>query len=197
MGACKCKSSKIREALNWALQHESTSTVRIQAIHSALQLGLIQEDQLIKHGVLTLLTSDGSEKVRKEAEKALVIAGIIFPSIGTDEGKNDTRMTVDGQSIGPYPHLLGDKMPQEIEIYLRNSLIGEKEIVEVIDQVHKLSTKDAVMSHVEDMNSSDIGVNRLDLQYDASFLPSTYYRKQKKEKSKNLRLDRNGIPQLN
>lgn len=159
----------MREALNWALQHDSHPTVRTEAIRAVYNLGLIQEEQLIKDGVLTLLTTDKSDRVRKEAEKTLVIAGIIFP---TDTG-NDTITTVDGTLPSPYPHILGDKSEQEVAIFLRQTLVGEKESSSVIDQVRSLSTKEAVLKHVDEVKwrSNQVVVDGLDLQYDGPFTP--------------------------
>ena len=163
MGYSKSRSAKVSECLNWALMYDSNPIVRIEALQAVHQLGVLQEDMALRNSALTLLTADPSKKVQQEAEKILILAGILYPNIDSgDTGKRDQRVTVDGQIVSPYPHLLQNHAQEEIDIYLRESLVGADEVNSVIDKVGKLSNKAAVMAEVNESGFHSMGM-RLDI----------------------------------
>ena len=122
-----------------------------------------------------MLSSDPSERIQKEAERILIQAGVLFPNMSSNTGdvgmaeqergslKHEQRVTVDGQIVSPYPHLLLNRSQEEVEIYLRESLIGNDEVKSVIDQVEKLSSKAAVMAQVNEMGGMESIGLRLDI----------------------------------
>ncbi|KAJ3324913.1 HEAT repeat-containing protein 4 [Boothiomyces sp. JEL0866] len=174
LGLSKFKGAKIRQSLNWALQHDDHPAVRAEAIRAVFNLGMIQDDPSIKDGVLTLLATDKAEKVQKEAERVLVLSNVIFPSIkGDDKDKTEGRVKVDGTPVSPYPHILGDKSAEEVAIYLSTSLIGDHEINSVINKVRLMSTKEAMMSKVDEIGGKfkHVKVQGLDLKYDSKHRP--------------------------
>ena len=117
---------------------------------------------------MTLLAIDKSEVVRQQAEKVLVLDGIIYPG-------SDRKTKIDGSIICPYPHILANKSDKEIDVYLRKSLVEEEELSAVIDQVHELSTKVKILNQVLEWEKSkkELVVEGLDLNYDADFQPDT------------------------
>eukprot|EP00842_Homolaphlyctis_polyrhiza_P003775 jgi/Hompol1/4399/HPOL_001049-RA len=194
------KEPKNRETLNWALHHDPHPVVRAEAIRAISNLSLITEDQTIKEAVFTLLETDKSDRVKREAERVLVACGLIFSNlldsdsiaakmgesssgaagaamggpggsmvgagtgvmsggapgamgVGTPSSltnattSNTARIT--NHSTGPYPHILSGATPEEVDIFLRDSLIGEKELTAAIDQVRNLATKESIMAEVQ------------------------------------------------
>ncbi|KAJ2998327.1 HEAT repeat-containing protein 4 [Globomyces sp. JEL0801] len=172
LGLSTCTDGKTRECLNWALQHDTHPAVRAEAVRAVYNLGLINEDQSIKNGVMTLMTTDSSDKVKKEAERVLVLAGVIFPNINNSEDNSEMRIKVDGTQVKPYPHILGDKTTEEVEIYLRQSLITEKEQQEVINQVRNLTTQDQMLDEVTKLEAEGEKsiVEGLDLDQNSIFI---------------------------
>ncbi|KAI8924774.1 hypothetical protein BC831DRAFT_463585 [Entophlyctis helioformis] len=225
LGYTQCKEPKNRETLNWALHHDHHPVVRAEAIRAVANLNLIMDDQTIREGVFTLLETDKSDKVKKEAERVLVANGLIFsglidgdangdkkevtvinsgngagvggagmsgmpsqlaggnggnlasgttgsPADGSGGGpSNATRITT--HSLGPYPHILTGATAEQVEIFLRESLIGDKELSAAINQVRELATKDSIMAEVQYvLKTSDDPIDLgLDLQIDAEFMP--------------------------
>jgi hypothetical protein len=198
IGLSKSKPAKVRETLNWALQHDTHPAVRAEAIRAVSNLGLIQEEQL-KNGVMTLLTADSCEKVRREAEKALSKCSVIYKTVSDDS--REVQITVDGNPVNPYPHILSEKTKEEAQIFLRNSLVNDQEATNVIDQVRSLSTKEAIFKQVEEMsvNTDQVQVHGLDLDFDATFRPSVkeiHKFATKKKYLEDIEYDRDGIPVL-
>ncbi|KAJ3269059.1 HEAT repeat-containing protein 4 [Terramyces sp. JEL0728] len=205
LGLSKFKGAKIRQSLNWALQHDDHPAVRAEAIRAAYNLGIIQEDSSIKDGVLTLLATDKAEKVQKEAERVLALSNVIFPSIkGDDKEKPEGRVKVDGTLVSPYPHILGDKSAEEVAIYLSTSLIGDHEINSVINKVRLMSTKEAMMSKVDEIGGKfkHVKVQGLDLKYDSDHKPmlagavATRTSLRKRMEAKGVAPNTNGVPEI-
>jgi hypothetical protein len=199
LGNCRINSAKIRESFGWALQHDTHPAVRAEAIRAVYNLGLLESDALIKDAVLTLMTTDSSNKVREEAEFVLVKAGIMHKGMG--EESTDVRKTVDGTLVQPYPHLFADKTKEEAQIYLRHSLVGDQEAIKVIDQVRSLSTKEAVFHQVEEMSvqTEKVQVHGLDLEFDSPFRPQLkeiHKPKGKKRYERSITTNSEGLPTL-
>jgi hypothetical protein len=198
LGLSNSKPAKVRECLSWALQHDEHPAVRVEAIRAVSKLGLIQEDA-IKNSVLTLLTTDTSEKVRKESEKSLSQFSVVSKGMVADS--RELIVTVDGKAVNPFPHLLDEETKEQAQIFLRNSLVNDQEVVSVIDQVRSLSTKEAVFHQVEEKSAktNQVRVQGLDLDYDASFRPrlqEIHQLKSKKKYMNEIVYNQDGIPEF-
>jgi predicted TPR repeat methyltransferase len=79
------------------------------------------------------------------------------------------------QIQGPYPHILAGKNAAEVEMFLRSELIGEKELVAVIDQLRVLGKKESIMANVEGVirNDDDGFFGSYDLNYASEHIPQT------------------------
>ncbi|KAJ3044630.1 HEAT repeat-containing protein 4 [Rhizophlyctis rosea] len=175
LGFCKCKEAKNREAMRWAILHESHPSVRGEAINAARNLGLVTEDQQIKDATFTAMETDRSSAVRKVAEQVLIALGIMYPSgimVESDSGGTaaaggmstfsvpasagappaaaTTRIT--STPTVPYPHILQGRRPSEQQVFLAESLVGEREQAAVIDQVQSMSDKQKVIGDVANMD---------------------------------------------
>ncbi|KAJ1344917.1 hypothetical protein BSLG_000432 [Batrachochytrium salamandrivorans] len=192
LGYSGSKELKNRETLTWALYHDPHEVVRAEAIQAVARLDLVTKDKTIKEAVLTLLKTDKSENVKKEAEKALFAYGSIFSNlVDTDTPAVDERsevlevpytIGVDGLKVPaietgpllsadlqvgpiesstvdttrlkayttiPYPHILSDASPKEIDIFLRDSLIGEAELQIAGGKIRDITTKESIMADVQ------------------------------------------------
>ncbi|KAL2915241.1 HEAT repeat-containing protein 4 [Polyrhizophydium stewartii] len=237
LGCSGCKEPKNRETLNWAVHHDPHAAVRAEAIRAIAQLGLIADDQAMREAVFTLLETDKSDRVRREAERVLLACGLIFSNLvetdtaaakidsaaaasaaagagggaaggamgmpntgaplgqgaaapttgaapqsasnasggmsapGTSGGGPSNRLT--NHSTGPYPHILAGATPTEVEIFLRDSLVGDRECTAAINQVRELATKESIMAEVKYvLKTSDDPIDMgLNLQYNDEFMP--------------------------
>ncbi|RKO88378.1 hypothetical protein BDK51DRAFT_29858 [Blyttiomyces helicus] len=195
LGLSKCREPKNREALRWALHHDPNPSVRAEAIRASKTLGLINDDQDTRDAVFTLMETDRSESVRREAESTLVAAGLIFPA-GMMEGDpasasasgavaiaSAAPVTPAGPTVGtggpanasgrintapavPYPHILAGRPPDECDTFLRESLVGDRETAAVIAQVRALASCDAVIAEVAELERNSDQLSDLGLDLD-------------------------------
>ncbi|KAI9105372.1 hypothetical protein DFS34DRAFT_681610 [Phlyctochytrium arcticum] len=200
IGMTQNTDTQVRETLRCCLYHEPHASVRAEAIQAAYKLGLLGSSKDIQEAVFTLMETDRVPAVKKEAEHALVVAGLIFPTSimdgdgGGSRGKDsglDSNSTVSTSSVPPpqqqqpqqqqsppatssraappgtsrltsmnmvpFPHLLSNRRPSEIEVFLRTSLVAEKEQEAVIEKVRSMAEKDAVTAEVAYLDSLEGG----------------------------------------
>lgn len=72
----------------------------------------------------------------------------------------------------PYPHILAGKSEAEVEMFLRDELVGEKELGSVINQLRDLGKKESIMAKVEGVLKTEVALEAgFDLKYDNKFSP--------------------------
>ncbi|KAI9366696.1 hypothetical protein DFJ73DRAFT_955603 [Zopfochytrium polystomum] len=98
IGYSKCCEPRICESLHWCLNHDSSPSVRIEAVRAAASLGLLLRDPTIRESVLMMSEMDRSAEVRREAERKLIDNGglmLVLPSTASNSpgrsGTADTR----------------------------------------------------------------------------------------------------------
>ncbi|KAJ3353651.1 HEAT repeat-containing protein 4 [Entophlyctis luteolus] len=98
IGLSKCTEPRIKEAIYWALIHEKHPSVRAEAINSAVELKLLDEDIRLREAVFILMDTDKSLEVRKLAERILAKGGYIFSdgnkrkiSVASDNGQKTIK----------------------------------------------------------------------------------------------------------
>ncbi|KAJ3103655.1 HEAT repeat-containing protein 4 [Phlyctochytrium bullatum] len=99
IGTSKCREPRVREALHWCLDHDSDQSVKIEAMKSARELSLVQEDPYIRDSILILFEMDKSDEVRKEAERVLVLSGVLSEVEGKVRGVASSQAANSGQEI--------------------------------------------------------------------------------------------------
>jgi hypothetical protein len=74
----------------------------------------------------------------------------------------------------PFPNILQGKSKEEVEIFLRDALIEDKEQLDVINQVRLLSNKETVIQQVqhEERHSRILPKLHLDLTFDQDHIPN-------------------------
>ncbi|KAJ3022560.1 HEAT repeat-containing protein 4 [Thoreauomyces humboldtii] len=171
---------QVRAALRCVLYHDPHSSVRAEAIESAHKLGLLSHVKELQEAVYTLLETDASLPVRKEAERTLIAVGLIGPSLTlaeaavlassepTSSSKDSLANTLSAPSQLPtsssssrpqimiaYPHILANRPPSEVEVFLRTSLVAEKELEAVIDQVREMAGQSRVTAEVAEIPEAE------------------------------------------
>jgi hypothetical protein len=191
LGLSHDTSTKIKEALSWTMQYDPHPGVRMEAIRAIEKLGLAPN---FREKLMTILLIDKSDKVRLAAENVLCMIGVLYP--GFEDNGTDKRKTTDGETVKPYYSIVKDEPEESIDSFLRHSLVGDKEMAEVLEKVQYLSTKDQVMKQIEgSFGYKDTDSNGLQLQYDEPFHPSTKIQKSKHYLVfKNINRDKNGLP---
>ena len=184
LGLSNLKAPKLRAALIWHLVNDPSPIVRTETIHAFTNLGYFPEDPTIRDWFITLLQRDESDIVKAETERLLVEAGVILPSNSHDESLGSSISGYPKKGIDlaripaslslPYPHILSGKTQDEIEIFLRESLIEDKEAQDVIDQVRSMATKDKVLEQVnfQDRHSGKLPKLQVDLNLGRTFRPN-------------------------
>ena len=187
LGLTKCTAPKNRASLNWSLMHDPHPSVRAEAIHAFKTLGCVQNDSAVRDWFITLLQTDVSDAVKREAEKVLVEFGVILPATNgldeyrSDNGSSEYNRTPQGLNGRipphlslPFPHILSGKTPEEIGIYLRDSLIEDKEQLDVIQQVKLLAKKEKVIEQVnyEARHSGVLPKLEIDLDMAKAYIPN-------------------------
>ncbi|KAI9197346.1 armadillo-type protein [Polychytrium aggregatum] len=248
VGLSRCKESKIREALLYFLYHEPEAPVRVEAARSIGELGLLEIDAAFKDALVTVIETDKSEMVRKEAQAVLVQARAIttetiggapsgtsapssagdraaghsghpghpghpghsghsghepgdtqahhpggggmfssHPSATLTESNNtlSSMSSLRGSTLFPtaptarpvpFPHILSGRSEAEVDIFLRDELVGEKEQRAVIEQVENMTTKGQVIAEVLQLDalSAYMEESGLDLVFGAEHSPMVH-----------------------
>ncbi|KAI8620421.1 hypothetical protein BC830DRAFT_1099132 [Chytriomyces sp. MP71] len=97
IGLSKCREPRIRESLYWSLIHDPSASVRAEAIHATVELGLLAVDAHLRESVQILMEADRDEDVRREAERVLVEGGFVNEFV---KGKPATPGVSGGISSG-------------------------------------------------------------------------------------------------
>ena len=105
------------------MMHDENPSVRAEAISAFEKLGYVNDDSSVRDWLLTLLQTDTSELVVKEAEKVLVQYGVILPSTNTTDGNiSDIHISlanrIPAHLLLPFPNILSGKTKEEVEIFL-------------------------------------------------------------------------------
>lgn len=135
-----------------------------------------------------MIQQDESDTVRRVLEFVLVDMGVLLPA--AVDFSSDTKESSPLESASaaftaailsripahlslPYPHLLTGRSKDEVGIYLRDSLIEDKEALEVIQKVKHLAAKDKVIEQVLylDRNSGILPKVQVDLDINKTFRP--------------------------
>ncbi|KAJ3148516.1 HEAT repeat-containing protein 4 [Geranomyces michiganensis] len=179
IGVLQNTDPQVHAALRCALYHEPHVSVRAEAIDAALKLGILAQDKELQEAVFTLMETDPSQAIRKEAEKALIAAGTIAPiptvldaaagAIGDTLNPPVERSasaaavaaaaaaaaaaisTPGAAQMIPYPHILANRTADEVDVFLRKSLVTEKELDDVMDQVRDLADQNYVTQEVAEI----------------------------------------------
>lgn len=186
--------------MTWAIYHDPSPIVRAEAISAVSNLNIITEDESIREALFTAKGADKSEKVRHVAEKSLIEHGCIGASavdnelamlmqrIETSTGNNNANGQGSGYSKhgaqrGVYSHILQNATDEDTEIFLRESLVEEKECNAAIAQVRQLSNKDVIMGEVEHLfRMSEYTNNDMDQQFEEDFHPKINRRRKVRAK---------------
>ncbi|KAI8843798.1 hypothetical protein BJ741DRAFT_589257 [Chytriomyces cf. hyalinus JEL632] len=78
IGLCQCREPRIRETLYYSLVHDASASVRAEAIHATVQLGLLHPDAQLRETIHVLMETDRDDNVRMEAERVLTRGGYIL-----------------------------------------------------------------------------------------------------------------------
>ncbi|KAJ3247519.1 HEAT repeat-containing protein 4 [Chytriomyces hyalinus] len=78
IGLCQCREPRIRETLYYSLIHDISASVRAEAIHATVQLGLLHPDAQLRETIHVLMETDRDDNVRIEAERVLTRGGYIM-----------------------------------------------------------------------------------------------------------------------
>ncbi|KAJ3242624.1 HEAT repeat-containing protein 4 [Chytriomyces hyalinus] len=78
IGLCQCREPRIRETLYYSLVHDASASVRAEAIHATVQLGLLHPDVQLRETIHVLMETDRDDNVRIEAERVLTRGGYIM-----------------------------------------------------------------------------------------------------------------------
>ncbi|KAJ3170128.1 HEAT repeat-containing protein 4 [Irineochytrium annulatum] len=222
IGVLKCKEPRIKEALHWCLDHDRSGSVRSEAIRATKELNLVLEDQSLRDSILTIMEMDRVEEVRREAERVLIMSGVIsdvegklrgistFAAAADESGEEhntEARSAGEGGETPPpdelpqnrrentvtvaavpgminyqpnsanaggtqanpsapakmdpgfrittmtgnLPGPLAGHTQEEVEIYFRESLVGEPEQRAVIDQVKEMAAAQNILFEVAKM----------------------------------------------
>lgn len=179
VGLSGSQSPKIRTSLHWCMMHDEIPAVRVESVVAFKSLGFVDNNLDVKEWLITLLQTDPSEEVKKEAEKALVEAGIILPATNSSDDAGGDKINsllgrIPPDLALPFPNVLEGKTAEEIETFLRESLIEDKEHLDVINQVRLLAKKDKVLQQVqhEERHSGILPKLHLDLNFDKDHIPN-------------------------
>ena len=115
---------------------------------------------------------DSNEQVRLLAENALKSYSLLGnQKDGMQESINELNKTHKTSLLTsnlPYPHILNGRSNEEIQIFLKDSLIEDKEQLDVIHQVKMLADKETIMKQVllqdrlcDKMPTLDVDLNLL------------------------------------
>ncbi len=178
----------MRTSLSWTLIHDPSPSVRIESIYAFKNLGYLENDTGVRDWLLTMIQQDESDTVRRVLEFVLVEMGVLLPA--AVDLSNDSRESSHSEAATaafaaailtripahlslPYPHLLTGRSKDEVDIYLRDSLIEDKEALEVIQKVKHLAAKDKVIEQVLylDRNSGVLPKVQVDLDMNKTFNP--------------------------
>ncbi|KAJ3047838.1 HEAT repeat-containing protein 4, partial [Rhizophlyctis rosea] len=160
LGLSQNTASKTREALRWAILHDSHPSVRGEAINASHSLHLIASpDPYIKDAIFTAFETDRNMNVRKLAEKVLIEHGLLSPlgtiidtdsspspSLSKTQSTNSLAPT-SSSSPSPTPQQHPNRMTRRISeqhLQLMESLVGERELGAVVGQVRELGGKERV-----------------------------------------------------
>ncbi|KAJ3146135.1 HEAT repeat-containing protein 4 [Geranomyces variabilis] len=169
IGVLQNTDPQVHAALRCALYHEPHVSVRAEAIEAALKLGILAQNKELQEAVFTLMETDPSQAIRKEAEKALVASGLIAPlaavldaaagASGDALNPSSERSASAAAAVSapgsarmiPYPHILANRTADEVDVFLRTSLVTEKELDDVMDQVRDMAGQNRVVQEVADI----------------------------------------------
>ncbi|KAJ3163789.1 HEAT repeat-containing protein 4 [Geranomyces variabilis] len=170
IGVLQNTDPQVHAALRCALYHEPHVSVRAEAIEAALKLGILAQNKELQEAVFTLMETDPSQAIRKEAEKALVATGLIAPlaavldaaaagASGDALNPSNERSASAAAAVSapgsarmiPYPHILANRTADEVDVFLRTSLVTEKELDDVMDQVRDMAGQNRVVQEVADI----------------------------------------------
>jgi hypothetical protein len=158
------------------MMHDEVPAVRAEAIVAFKNLGFIESHSAGKEWLITLLQTDTSDAVKKEAEKVLVESGVILPSTNEEFGGDLSSLLarIPANLSLPFPNILGGKSKEEVEIFLRDSLIEDKEQSDVINQVRLLAKKEKVLQQVEheERHSGILPKLEFDVNFDQDHIPN-------------------------
>jgi hypothetical protein len=161
------------------MMHDEVPAVRAEAVVAFKNLGFVDSYYAGKEWLITLLQTDTSDTVKKEAEKVLVESGIMLPATNLSEESGGEMMSsllarIPAQLCLPFPNILLGKSREEVEIFLRDALIEDKEQLDVIKQVRLLSKKEKVIQQVqhEERHSGILPKLHLDLTFDQDHIPN-------------------------
>lgn len=165
--------------MHWCVLHDKVPAVRAEAIIAFKNLGFIESFAAVKEWLITILQTDTSEAVKKQAEKALVESGVMLPATNFSEELGGDMMSsllarIPANQSLPFPNILGGRSKEEVEIFLRDSLIEDKEQSDVINQVRFLAKKEKVLEQVqhEERHSGILPKLQLDLTFDKDHIPN-------------------------
>ena len=160
------------------MMHDENPVVRAEAVLAFRNLGYVESDSVVRDWLITLMQTDTSDAVKKEAEKVLVEVGILLPATNASEDMvgdfiNSLTSRLPANLALPYPNILQGKTKEEVEIFLRDSLIEDKEQSDVINQVRLLAKKEKVLQQVqhEERHSGILPKLQLDLNLDQDHIP--------------------------
>ncbi|KAJ3175970.1 HEAT repeat-containing protein 4 [Geranomyces variabilis] len=195
IGVLQNTDPQVHAAIRCALYHEPHVSVRAEAIEAALKLGILVQDKELQEAVFTLMETDPSTAIRKEAEKALVATGLIAPlaavldaaaggggdaldpamersasasvvAVAAAAAAAAAAVSAPGSArMIPYPHILANRTADEVDVFLRTSLVTEKELDDVMDQVRDMAGHDRVVQEVAEIpgeEEDEDGVDGLD-----------------------------------
>ncbi|KND00404.1 uncharacterized protein SPPG_04727 [Spizellomyces punctatus DAOM BR117] len=139
-------SKDLQEAVFTLMETDASPAVRTESEKALITLGLIFPSNVME-------TDTGSHMSRpKESQSTSTTAGTSQPAPLLTGGASTTATSrVASMNMVPFPHLLVNRRPSEVEVFLRSSLVAEKEQEAVIDQVRGMAEKETVTAEVAEL----------------------------------------------
>ncbi|TPX71198.1 hypothetical protein SpCBS45565_g01330 [Spizellomyces sp. 'palustris'] len=139
-------SKDLQEAVFTLMETDVSPAVRTESEKALISLGLIFPSNVMERDA-------GSHMSRpKESQSTSTTAGTSQPAPALTAGASTTATSrVASMNMVPFPHLLVNRRPSEVEVFLRSSLVAEKEQEAVIDQVRGMAEKETVTAEVAEL----------------------------------------------
>ncbi|EGF82719.1 hypothetical protein BATDEDRAFT_34391 [Batrachochytrium dendrobatidis JAM81] len=169
------RDQTIKEGLFTLFETDRSDKVKQEAKRVLVASGLIFSSMLETERESDSRKEKYSGNEKESGMLGMALGGHASVGVSSAISSNDSNNlnTTTTHLAVPYPHILNDASPDEIDIFLRDSLVGEKELSIAIGQVKKTVTRESIIAEVQYViqNSQDTIMVGLDLPLNDEFTP--------------------------